>query len=59
MQKYTKVITYPFMLLALTISDHDLSVSQSGAGFGCRFSRATPPVKKKIKASSLIAFYEY
>ena len=29
---------------ARTISDHDLSVIQSGAGFECGFSSATPPV---------------
>lgn len=42
------------MLLARTTSDQDLSVSQSGAGFGWGFSKAIPPVKKNIRASSLI-----
>ena len=30
-----------------TISPQDLSVSQAGAGFGCGFSAAVPPVSRK------------
>ncbi len=41
-------------LEARTISDHDLSVSHSGAGFGCGFSRATPPVSRKRHTASSI-----
>lgn len=32
---------------ALTISPHDLSLNQSGAGLACGFSKATPPVNRK------------
>lgn len=38
-----------------TISDHDLSVSQCGAGFGYGFSRPTPPVSKNLQTSSSIS----
>lgn len=40
---------------ALTISPHDLSGSQSAAGLGKGFSRATPPVSKKRQSRSLIS----
>lgn len=47
--------TYSGRLLALTISDQDLSVNHSGAGLGKGFSKATPPVNKKVQTSSTIS----
>ena len=41
-------------LVALTISDHALSVSQVGAGFGCGLSKPTPPVNKNLHTVSSI-----
>lgn len=48
---------YPGKWVALTISDQDFSVNQVGAGFGCGFERATPPVKKNTNKSSLTSFW--
>jgi hypothetical protein len=38
----------------LTISDHDFSDNQAGAGFGKGFSKATPPVSKNRHSKSSI-----
>ena len=43
----------------LTISAHDLSLSQCEAGFGNGFSRATPPVSKNLHSWSSICPLEY
>ena len=44
---------------ALTISPHDLSGSQSAAGLGKGFSKATPPVSKNRQSRSLISPLEW
>ena len=41
--------------LSLTNSAHDLSESHSDAGFGCGFSRATPPVSRNLQWLSSIS----
>lgn len=45
-------------LEAFTISDHDLSVSHSGAGLGYGLSKATPPVSRKCHTSSSTSFLQ-
>jgi len=41
---------------ARTISDHALSVIQSGAGLGCGFCSATPPVNRNLQTWSSTSF---